>query len=617
MALAQATAVRLPFKNNSIHSAFTSPPYYGLRVYDLEPQIWGGRSDCLHEWEEVNGQREAGRKDGWRRGKHSSFQPGEKVVGVPAQKASLGQFCRHCRAWYGHLGNEPSIELYIEHMVEIGHEVMRVLRSEGVWFLNLGDSYANDRKWGGDSGSKNGHSCEGGYDVARVRRKTGLKPKDKMGIPERVVLALQAAGWYWRATLPWLKVNALPESVEDRPTIAHEYVYILARSSHPYWDYYAMQRQAQLTLFDEGGLRRYRTSDPWYDSLDTLIAGVRGYLAHLEAIRNNGGLLLDPEGEPLALNVPTVAYKGTHYATFPPNLVRDLLRGTTSEHGVCSGCGAPWRRVIRKPDFAGAPKRNGAKLEGEMIAKGTQFLTSAGTSWQQWREQHPDELLGFEPTCTCNRGGLALRPDDREIIATPTGSDRPAETTPVNFRDTSPGLSRDPSVVVGRAGFSRPRGEREGSREITRYEQRAYAAQLRRSPHRAEMMAEAGEEAFKHYLRTDRSGARPVPPDLLARWSERGWLEPVSLPDLEPLPVVAALVLDPFCGSGTVGQVCREWTNEGHPLRFVGTDLSGEYLAAHAAVRAERRTTAAALAEHKPRGATRTAKVVEGQASLL
>ena len=136
----------------------------------------------------------------------------------------------------------------------------------------------------------------------------------------------------------------------------------------------------------------------------------------------------------------------------------------------------------------------------------------------------------------CPAGGK--RCDCDEVIATPLGS----------------GPMEDPSLVTGRAGFNRPRRDGEGVRPITRREQRSYAAQMRESSHRA-AIAKAAGPAFDHYVRTDSSGARPLPPVLLSKWLECGWLlspGPCEHPEEAP-----GTVLDPFAGSGTVGLVAE------------------------------------------------------------
>ena len=150
-----------------------------------------------------------------------------------------------------------------------------------------------------------------------------------------------------------------------------------------------------------------------------------------------------------------------------------------------------------------------------------------------------------------------MRPDDFEIVASPLvkGAERD-----------------DPSLITGRAGYNRPRQEGEGVRPITRYEQRQYAEQLKASPHREEMRQEAGT-AFDHYLRTDKSGARPIPGELLCKWIFDGWLSPVKLPGREPLDPVPQTVLDIFSGAGTTALVAAKMGRDA-----IGIELNPEYV---------------------------------------
>ncbi|OQA96943.1 MAG: Modification methylase DpnIIB [Chloroflexi bacterium ADurb.Bin222] len=148
-----------------------------------------------------------------------------------------------------------------------------------------------------------------------------------------------------------------------------------------------------------------------------------------------------------------------------------------------------------------------------------------------------------------------VQPDDWEIIASPTG-ERVAD---------------DPSLFTGRAGYNRPRGQDEGQRPITRYEQRRYAEQLRASPDKPLLWQEAGT-ALEHYMRTDRAGARPVPPALLDDWIARGILQRVVLPDGKPPEPVPCVVLDVFGGAGTTMLVADRLGRHG-----VGVELNNDY----------------------------------------
>jgi len=135
----------------------------------------------------------------------------------------------------GQLGLEATPEEYVAHMVEVFRLVREVLTRDGSLWLNLGDSYANDGKWGGSSGGKHASGLHGSTGVGRGKRLTGLKPKDLVGIPWMVAFALRSDGWYLRSDIIWSKPNPMPESVRDRPTKAHEYVFLLSKGPRYYF----------------------------------------------------------------------------------------------------------------------------------------------------------------------------------------------------------------------------------------------------------------------------------------------------------------------------------------------------------------------------------------------
>jgi hypothetical protein len=160
----------------------------------------------------------------------------------------------------GQLGLEPTPEEYVANMVAVFREVRRVLRADGTLWLNLGDSYANDTKWGGSSGGKHVAALHGQTGIGRQKVTTGLKAKDLVGIPWRVAFALQADGWYLRSDIIWAKPNPMPESVTDRPTKAHEYLFLLSKSARYYYDADAVREagDASAEPDDERPLRTTR-----------------------------------------------------------------------------------------------------------------------------------------------------------------------------------------------------------------------------------------------------------------------------------------------------------------------------------------------------------------------
>jgi len=364
----------------SVHSIITSPPYWALRDYALPPV----------EWTAV------------------SYVP---IVGLPEINVP---------AWRGSFGLEPIPEMFIGHLVLIWRELHRVLRADGTCWLNLGDTYSQDTKWGGKSSHKNAHSCAGGYATARnLRTQTRLKSKNLCAIPWRVALALQADGWYLRSAPPWIKPNCQPESVTDRATTAHEYWFQFSKSKRYYWDPTAVRVQSgngwhggtftnERKQQTQPGLghgprnerpgRNRRTSDTWNESLDARIADYRAYLAHLEHIRDHGGLLLDEVGDPLGLMFSTRGYKGTHFATFNGALIEPMIKASTSGRGCCPQCGAPWERVTDR-EFIPQPDVSVAKgIKGNSSQK----PMDQSSNWDGFpRGTVAITTIGFRPTCAC------------------------------------------------------------------------------------------------------------------------------------------------------------------------------------------------------------------------
>ena len=239
MRLIRASANAIPLPDASVQTCVTSPPYWGLRSYAGEQQqVWGGDPEHAHEWSghEQRGQTGGTGKStlGAASGGHGISRMSEAgILRSQVRQATTptisSAFCP-CGAWYGALGLEPTPELYVAHLVEVFREVRRVLRKDGTLWLNLGDSYNNI-----------GGTVGGGKNV-EARQRTlrtwavGLKPKDLVGIPWMVAFALRADGWYLRSDIIWHKPNPMPESVTDRPTKAHEYLFLLTKSERYFYD---------------------------------------------------------------------------------------------------------------------------------------------------------------------------------------------------------------------------------------------------------------------------------------------------------------------------------------------------------------------------------------------
>jgi hypothetical protein len=183
---------------------------------------------------------------------------GKKIARTPDIRTERG-LCSKCGAWQGVLGNEPTVELYVSHMVEVCREIRRVLRSDGTFWLNLGDSYAasstSNHGRGKATPALNGHGKGqqlGGWENPPRHFAPGFKPKDLMLVPHRVAIALQNDGWWVRMDNVWAKLNCLPESVEDRPTKSHEYIFLLTKSTDYFYDAEAVRERQTGTAHSRG-----------------------------------------------------------------------------------------------------------------------------------------------------------------------------------------------------------------------------------------------------------------------------------------------------------------------------------------------------------------------------
>lgn len=228
---------------------------------------------------------------------------------------------------YGHdgqIGQEPTPAEFVAALVEVFREVRRVLRDDGTVWLNLGDSYASSPT-GSDSATS---KLEGGKRTQHEGGKRpnkivgGLKQKDLIGIPWRVAFALQADGWYLRQDIIWSKPNPMPESVRDRCTKSHEYIFLLSKSPRYYFDADAIKETA---VRPEGAGNKAHK-------------GATAYVAGDEKMRTKVGLTKigprDTRNRRSVWTVTTKPFKGAHFATFPPDLIEPCILAGCTEGGT-------------------------------------------------------------------------------------------------------------------------------------------------------------------------------------------------------------------------------------------------------------------------------------------
>lgn len=218
---------------------------------------------------------------------------------------------------YGHAGQiglEDTPEAYVARMVEVFREVRRVLREDGTLWLNLGDSYNGS---GGIGGAGKQHTSQGC--VTRPDNRagwSGLKPKDLVGIPWRVAFALQADGWWLRQDIIWHKPNPMPESVTDRCTKAHEYVFLMAKSERYFYDNEPIREAVKENA--DG-----RMAAPMLGSFRPSEGARRQNVKQYDTIKG--------ANRRSVWTVTTKPYSGAHFATFPPDLILPMILAGTRQ----------------------------------------------------------------------------------------------------------------------------------------------------------------------------------------------------------------------------------------------------------------------------------------------
>jgi len=417
--LIQATATHIPVPDGWFHACITSPPYWGLRAYaGIEPTEWppvtytpmpglaavtvpGCREGCRHEWREYQTSPQTG-GDGKTSTLNAKFADDHTfdATGKSSIKSGVvsGSWCALCGGWRGCLGLEPTPEMYVAHLVLVFREVWGVLREDGVLFCNLGDSYASSTKSDNRTPEQRSrtstlgpkHDGLGGDNAAHVAVSFGttrmdmgsLKPKDLCGIPWRVAFALQAEGWWLRSDVIWSKPNPMPESVRDRPTKAHEYIFLMTKSERYFWDQEAVREPYPQSTID-------RLKYPVADHDVPIEIRQNGWVT----TKNRSARKIVPPN-PAGRNIRTVwdiataPYSGAHFACYPPALVRPMVRASTSERGCCPTCGAAWVRVVERTAMV-IDRSDRTHEMGRTRSSGTMI------------EPPTANTLGHRPACDC------------------------------------------------------------------------------------------------------------------------------------------------------------------------------------------------------------------------
>tara|TARA_R110002051_G_scaffold148194_1_gene220762 strand:- start:349 stop:1482 length:1134 start_codon:yes stop_codon:yes gene_type:complete len=283
----------------------------------------------------------------------------------------------------GQLGLEDTPQQYVDNLVKVFREVRRVLRDDGTAWLNLGDSYSS----GGRTTTTN-QTLRGDkdYGVTRPKPSKGIKPKDLIGIPWRVAFALQEDGWYLRQDIIWHKPNPMPESVQDRCTKAHEYIFLLSKNSSYYYDNDVIKDDA--VGRDPGNVNKHKGSGERFGRTKFGIDAI-GAVTH----RNKRSVW----------TVPTKPNPDAHFATYPPELIRPCIMAGCPEK-ICVVCGEPYVRAMERPGPLKIDKGKRSGLPDRKI----------GRILDKYHRENPPIDLGVQKQCDCRtdetEAGIVLDP---------------------------------------------------------------------------------------------------------------------------------------------------------------------------------------------------------------
>lgn len=370
---------------SSVHCAVCSPPYYGLRDYSAEGQI----------------------------------------------------------------GLEDSLDAYIDRLVNVGDELRRVLRPDGSWWLNLGDSFAGS--WGAQSHDEGENSLAGTHPEKNPARNAALGRKNKMLVPHRVAIALQDAGWVVRADCVWAKPNPMPESAKDRLTETKEYVFHLTPGPDYWFDLDAVREPHA-----DSSLRRVSQNDgsPRWNG-----DARRGHPGGEETL--NPDQFTHPNGKNPGdvFEVTVKSFPEAHFAVYPPELVETPIQATAPEH-VCAACGTPYDRVTEQVPMW---ERDPSTIDRKQTTRALEIAEEAGLTDDHFEaarsvglgnldggEGNPYDRVDDETEALAREAANVLGSYYREALMSETAAtDEWQQQCNCEEDETEPGVVLDPFAGSG------------------------------------------------------------------------------------------------------------------------------------------------------------------------
>lgn len=520
----------------AFHCSVFSPPFWGLRRYDVcgcaqdydrgggehpmprladgpigskkpDPNcrwcsgtglipgmdtLWGGDPSCEHEWFGTPPRRPRSSDDEGNLPSAGNFD------------AKGGKLCALCGGWFGSLGLEPTPQLYVDHMVMVFSALRRVMRDDGTIWCEIGDTYLTHpagltgvKRWkqsGLNNRDQSGAEQAGSID----KRQSSVREGNLALVPHRVAIALQERGWIVRQDNPWARPNPMPESVKNRSTRCHSYVFQIAKEPGYFYDQENGREplsEASFKRLGQSGFAEQTGGPKDYGRGTNPNRSSRRAVENLKASGSARRNMLS------VWRIPTHAFPGKHYATFPLRIPEICIGIGTSDLGCCPDCGAPFRRITSagEPDLewqrsAGGDANGGYDGESEKAVEGNGAQDPSEVKRRVLAGMVPRITIGWAPTCDhypdpCDRCG---KPWDHGTAR------RRVSTMNIRVRDAKKGVLDQKSGLGGETATA-------SDKEVESY----------------------GDEGYK-WVETD-----------------------VSWPGCSCRPPVPALVLDPFAGSGT------------------------------------------------------------------
>lgn len=337
--LINANALSIPLADKSVQCVVTSPPYYGLRDYGVDGQI----------------------------------------------------------------GLEVTPDEYIANLVSVFRECKRILRDDGTLWVNIGDSYVSntgDRNKVGGFQAKPSESRLQAESAMSFNKKSGeLKSKDLIGIPWMLAFALRADGWWLRQDIIWHKPNPMPESVKDRCTKSHEYIFLLSKSARYYYDNDAVREPLAASTLNDIRID-CMSGRPNKKAHELVKNGTHGSGGIGDPTKKRSELInLAGRNKRDVWTVTTKPYKGAHYATFNPELIKPCILAGAPET-VCAKCGAPYERVVERDRKA----RNELPKDDPRYRPNTYHGSYENINGKGDAGYTFTQTTGYRPTCNCNAG---------------------------------------------------------------------------------------------------------------------------------------------------------------------------------------------------------------------